>query len=70
MEYHALDRNIIAVATFIPSSGAKAWGAYIAIVPGKDHRSEQIDVVRNGTRLRENVAKALFPSWANWPYAL
>jgi hypothetical protein len=70
MEYHALDRNIIAVATLIPSSGEKHWGAYIGIVDGRDHDSEQLDVVRRGTRLRENIAKALFPAWSDWPYAL
>jgi hypothetical protein len=46
-----------------------AWAAYIDAVPGMDHRYEFQEVLRVGTKLREDVARALFPEMDSIPYA-
>jgi hypothetical protein len=62
--YRALDRNILAVATEMYG----CWGAYIGIVPGRDHSEEYKEVLARGTKLREPIAKAIFQSLVDLPY--
>jgi hypothetical protein len=63
--YYALDRNIIAVATNLPYGG---WGAYIGVVAGRDHSQELKGVLQTGTKVRERVARAMFPEFDGQPY--
>ncbi len=62
--YHALDRNILAVAAPSPSG----WYAYIAVVEGRSHDAEMQGVLENGTALREEIARALFPQFEGKQY--
>lgn len=63
---HELSMVVVAVArTRIEG----AWGAYIDAVPGYDHDAEQDKVLSNGTKLREDVARVLFPEFEGVPYA-
>jgi hypothetical protein len=64
--WHVLDRSILAVATARPAGG---WGAYIGIVPGRDHSKEYQSVLNTGTKLKKSVAVALFPELAEKDYA-
>lgn len=45
-----------------------AWAAYIKAVPGVDHDEEMEEVLRTGTKLTENVARAIFPDFEGVPY--
>lgn len=45
------------------------WAAYIDAVPGLDHRYEIHRVLADGQKLQEEVARILFPRFAEVPYA-
>ncbi len=62
----ALSRDVLAVAqTRIEG----AWAAYVAAVPGKNHRLEMATVLENGTKLDRRIAAILFPIFSDIPYA-
>ena len=64
--HKALNVNVLAVArTRIEG----AWGAYIAAVPGLRHEDERAAVLGYGAKLREPVARAIFPMFKGVPYA-
>ena len=46
-----------------------AWAAYVDAVPGMNHETEFDDVLRTGAKLDEAIARALFPYFADVPYA-
>lgn len=46
-----------------------AWNAYCMGVPGINHKLESIAVVREGDKLPENIALAIFPEYTGVPYA-
>lgn len=45
------------------------WSAYIAPVAGENHDLEWEGVWRNGNKLGQEVAQALFPQFEGVPYA-
>ena len=62
----ALHPDVLAVArTRIEGT----WAAYVAAVPGEDHDWEAEHVLDRGTKLPFDVAKAVFPAFAELPYA-
>jgi len=64
--YRALSTKVLAVAkTRIEG----AWAAYIDAVPGQSHDDEWTPVLERGTKLDESIAIAIFPSFADLPYA-
>ena len=62
----ALNRDVLAVAR---SRIEGAWAAYIGAVPGQRHGDEWQAVAREGGKLQEDVARAIFPEFAGVPYA-
>jgi len=62
----ALATRVLAVAT---TRIECAWCAYIDAVPGHDHAQEAEHVLRYGTKLPEELARVIFPQWAELPYA-
>lgn len=44
------------------------WSAYCGPVPGIDHRREWQEVLNSGDKLREVVARAIFPEFEGVPY--
>lgn len=62
----ALDRTVLAVAR---TRVEGAWGAYIAAVPGLNHDDEFDAVLREGGKLHEPIAMAIFPTFAAIPWA-
>lgn len=65
-QWTALAPCVLAVAqTRIPGE----WAAYIAAVPGRRHDMEYNHVLKYGTKLQEDVARALFPTFAELPYS-
>jgi hypothetical protein len=62
---HALAMCVLCVAT---TRVEGCWAAYCNAVPGMCHRDEQDEVLRHGDKLREDIARALFPSFAGIPY--
>ena len=62
---HALAMKVLVVArTRIEGT----WSAYCDAVPGYDHNAEYDAVLRNGDKLPEEVAQALFPRLEEIPY--
>ena len=62
----ALHRNILVVArTRIEG----AWACYIGPVPGQNHDNEMAEVFDHGNKLPEPMARYLFPSFKDIPYA-
>lgn len=63
---HALAMRVLTVAkTRIEGT----WAAYCDAVPGWDHDKEWPAVLRNGDKLPEEVARALFPMFEDLLYA-
>lgn len=60
VRYTILGQNVIAVAK---EGGNNDWAAYIDAVPGINHEVEAEHVMTNGEKLRENVARVLFPEF-------
>lgn len=46
-----------------------AWAAYVAAVPGIDHRRELDAVLDHGAKVDEDLARLLFPQFDEVPYA-
>ncbi len=46
-----------------------AWSAYCDAVPGMNHDHEVQPVLEHGSKLLEEVARALFPRFDDVPYA-
>jgi hypothetical protein len=46
-----------------------AWSAYVDSVAGLQHEVEWQTVRENGTKLDEPIARAVFPEFADVPYA-
>ena len=62
---HALSMRVLVVAqTRIEGT----WSAYCDAVPGYNHREEYDAVLRNGDKLMEKVARAMFPEFDEVPY--
>lgn len=62
----ALARDVLVVArTRIEGR----WKAYCAAVPGKNHDHEWQAVLDQGCPLRKEIARAIFPVFADLPYA-
>lgn len=66
--YYILDRNILVVATMLPDVDQGYWGAYIGVVAGRDHSSEYREVLASGTKVREKLARVIFPEFEKIPY--
>jgi hypothetical protein len=62
--WRALGRKVLAVAVW----DGHTWKAYIDAVAGQNHDNEAPEVVRQGTGLEADVAKAIFPRFAGLPY--
>ncbi len=63
---HALASKVLVVAqTRIEGT----WAAYCDAVPGDNHTKEWPAVLSNGDKLKEEVAKVLFPEFEEVPYA-
>jgi hypothetical protein len=62
----ALAMRVLAVAT---TRVEGAWCAYIDAVPGQRHRDEYQAVLDHGEKLREDIARVMFPR-IDLPYAL
>jgi len=45
------------------------WAAYVDAVPGVNHDVEQYEVLEYGTKLPEQIARFLFPMFADKEYA-
>ena len=45
--------------------GNHDWAAYIGPVPGNNHEVEYVEVLRSGSKLPEDVARLLFPSFSD-----
>lgn len=56
-----LGRNVLAVAVVDSWDGGWDWAAYVDAVSGRKHEMEILPVVERGTKLRQEVAAALFP---------
>ena len=64
--HRALSSRVLAVAvTRIECS----WAAYCDAVPGMNHHEEVGAVRERGSKLDEPVARAIFPRFAEVPYA-
>jgi len=62
----ALSSRVLAVAV----TGAEgAWRAYCDAVPGIRHDHEWGNVLTNGDKLSQEIAAAIFPDFADVPYA-
>lgn len=59
MEYHTLDRRILAVAV---EGYNKDWSCYIGVVKGDNHEQEKYDASSHGSKLSERLARTLFPN--------
>lgn len=46
-----------------------AWAAYIDAVPGHNHEFERDDVLADGDKLPEDIARAIFPIAKGLDYA-
>jgi hypothetical protein len=64
--YRALAVDVLVAAT---TRIECAWAAYCAAVPGVNHHNEWREVLSHGDKLPEGVARALFPFFAEVPYA-
>lgn len=62
----ALHRNVLVVAhTRIEG----AWAAYCGPVLGNNHEEEYHNVLREGDKISENLARVMFPIFEGLPYA-
>ena len=58
-------RVLVVAATRIEG----AWSAYVFPVAGRNHRAEMVAWRKDGMRLAEDVARAMFPELQSIPYA-
>lgn len=64
--HRALAKNVLCVAT---TRVEGKWCAYCDAVPGERHVAEWYAVLRNGAKLPEGIALAVFPEFDGIPYA-
>jgi hypothetical protein len=64
---HALAQHVLIVAV---TRIECAWSAYAGAVPGYNHEQEKHGVAREGDKIRESVARAMFPGFNEVPYDL
>ncbi len=73
MVYHTIQVTWTALATKVlvvaKTRVEGSWAAYVDAVPGQNHREERHEVLREGTKLPEAVARVLFPEFKDLPYA-
>lgn len=62
----ALHRCVLCVAT---TRAEGLWSAYCGNVPGKNHDDEWGAIWRDGDKLPEAIARAIFPQFDGVPYA-
>ena len=62
----ALHYQVLCVAT---TRIEGMWSAYCAPVPGANHDNEMDEVLRLGSKLREDVARVMFQRFKGVPYA-
>lgn len=65
VSYHALAMCVLCVATTRIERG---WAAYCDRVPGMDHSREWERVLKNGRKLKEEVARVIFPEFSSLRY--
>ena len=65
-DHKALSRCVMAVAR---TRVECKWAAYIDAVPGMNHDNEYAAVLDHGDKLREDIARAIFPQFEGVPYA-
>jgi len=63
--YTVLDSKVLAVAS---EGYAGDWAAYIGAVRGDNFDRESQEVLEHGSKLRESVAKLLFPDFRDLDY--
>lgn len=66
VKYRSLDRRIIVVAT---TRIEGSWSAYIGAVDGLCHDKEYFEVLKNGAKLDENIARSIFFEFTDIPYS-
>lgn len=66
VKYRSLDRRVVAVATTRIDG---AWSAYIGAVDGICHDKEYFEVIEQGAKLDENVARSIFFEFTDIPYS-
>jgi len=44
------------------------WACWIGIVLGKDELLDRRSVLKDGTKLKEDIARAIFPRFKSFPY--
>ena len=67
--HRALGTSVLAVAR--QGGAGFDWSAYIDAVPGQNHDAEAPAVIKDGDKLPFEIAKALFPDFAEkyaWRY--
>jgi hypothetical protein len=62
-DWKALDSKVIVVASATVEVGD--FVVYIGAVAGEDHEAEWKEVYKHGTKVDYEVAKALFPEFAD-----
>lgn len=67
LAHKALASKVLAVLVERPYGGENGWTAYIDAIEGINHMEERDRVASNGTKLDEEVAKAVFP-WKDGDY--
>ena len=66
VRYVALEPTVLVVArTRIEGK----WAAYCKSVHGKNHDDEKWEVLIDGSKLVESIARAIFPEFKDVPYA-
>lgn len=65
-KYVALDYRVIAAAS---TRIEGTWKAYIGAVEGINHNNEYEEVLKYGSQLSEEIARTIFPSFSEIPYA-
>ena len=66
IRYRALSSRVLVVAV---TRIECAWSAYCDAVPGMSHADEYQAVAAHGEKLDEKIARAIFPTFADVPYA-
>ena len=66
IQVRAIASRVLCVAS---SRVEGTWAAYCDSVPGANHNCEFREVLRQGCKLQEHVARAVFPQFAEVPYA-
>jgi len=65
-QHRGMSMKVLAVAN---TRIEGAWCAYVDAVPGMSHEDEAAEVLAHGSKLDEDVARALFPGFRDLYYA-